>query len=141
MTWAERLRLYFENSLLVFRPVLITPLEYLSHLRSISDWRHKRIAEGHIGALGKAITPEKRLWMIEMSIPELFSANRRKIAEILLRAEVAPDNARDFGSLLVARLPGWFAIPPRSGASESPFRFVPSQVEEHVELYGCEEPT
>jgi hypothetical protein len=137
-TWAERLQAYFEHSLLVFRPVLITPSEYLSHLRSISDWKHKRIAEMHIGALEKGIIQEERLWMIEMSIPELFSANRRKIAEILLRAEVAPDNERDFKSLLLARLPGWFAIPPRMGG-ESAFRFVPSQVEDHVELYGCEE--
>lgn len=71
--------------------------------------------------------------MIEMSVPELFSGNRRKIGEVLLKPSdgISPDER-----LLLARLPGVYVIP-------KPGRWplcghVLSALTDHVQLFGCE---
>ena len=139
LTWINRLQRYLINNLLVFRPVLITSSDYLNHLKTVSDWERNKISDSHLRALEKILVSGKRFWMIEMSVPELFSANRRKIAEILIQTKTPSYNQRDFSNLLLARLPGWFAIPPKNTTVGSPFNFIPSQVQTHVELFGCEE--
>ena len=49
--------------------------------------------------------------MIELSLPELFSANLRKVGEVLVRAELLPATDRDLTSFVLARLPGYFCAP------------------------------
>jgi hypothetical protein len=79
------------------------------------------------------------MWMIELSVPNLFSANKRKVGEVLLRAEVVAKPKRDFSNFLLARLPGYFALYDGGGAVKPKYQFIPSGAPSHVELYGCEE--
>ena len=78
--------------------------------------------------------------MVELSVPDLFAANRRKIAEVLISAEIEPDPNRRFRNFILARLPGWFAFLNKIDRSGPHFMFAPTVVREHVELYGCEAP-
>lgn len=138
--WAQRLKFYAERHLLVLRPYLLDPAEYTAHLAKMKDWQNKTIRSQLVSALKANLTKE-RLWMIELSVPELFSANLRKVGEVLVRAEILPAVDRDLGSFVLARLPGYFALLAGGGTPSNPkFQFIPSGAEGHVELIGCEDP-
>ena len=84
--------------------------------------------------------------MVEVSLPELFSANLRKVGEILIRADTEPSLQRDAGSFLLARLPGCVAFfetadsaASGTSASQHLFSYYPLDICDHVELLGCEE--
>ena len=78
--------------------------------------------------------------MIELSVPELFAANKRKLGEVLLWAEAKVGPKRDLNSFFLARLPGYFSLYRGGPASKPEYDFVPSGAEGHVELFGCEDP-
>jgi hypothetical protein len=137
-SWARRLLRYAKRNQLVLRPCLLDPDDYTRHLAQIMDWHYKTIRAEWITALKANLTKEK-LWMIELSVPELFSANLRKVGEVLVRAELAPTDDRDFGSFVLARLPGYFALFEGGNATNPKFQFIPSGAEAHVEMIGCEE--
>ncbi len=137
--WETRLSFYARQNLLVLRPILIDFNEYASHMARISDWTRNGIRNNLVHNL-RSLSNEK-VWMVELSIPELFSANRRKIGEVLLQAEVPGGTSRDFSNFLLARLPGCFALYEGGGPSRPKYRFIPSGTQGHVELYGCEERT
>ncbi len=134
--WASRLTLYANDNLLVLRPILVDSDEYVTHLEEVSDWQGRRIRTDLIKAL--RTLRQKRLWLVELSVPELFSANRRKVGEVLLKGDVLPGQKRDFRSFLLARLPGFFALYNGGGPQNPEYRFIPSGCEGHVELFGCE---
>jgi len=104
----------------------------------VSDWQGKPIRTDLVSALKANLTKE-RLWMVELSVPELFSANLRKVGEVLVRAEVLPKVDRDLGSFALARLPGYFALLEGGTAANPRYEFIPSGAEGHVELIGCED--
>ncbi len=135
--WAKRLSEFADSGRLVLRPILLTASQYASHLGQVSDWKRKRIRKDVITEI-KKLRSEK-LWMIELSVPEVFAANKRKLGEVIVRAEKKLGAKRDLDGLLLARVPGNFAVY-ESGNENSPkFAFLPSGAEEHVELFGCEE--
>lgn len=137
--WARRLLKYAAANQLVLRPILIYPSEYPDHLRGMEDWENKKIKDVLIDVIPQLVKSDKRLWMIELSVPELFSANRRKVGEVLLRSEIEPTSKRDFSSFILARLPGYFVMHEESSPPSNPsFTFIPSGVNGHVKLYGCE---
>ena len=133
--WQERLAWYARRNRLVLRPILVDGPQYARHLSIITDWDGDPIDHRYVRFLEKEL-PKENLWLIELSVPELFSANRRKIAEVLIRAEV-PANARN--AFMIARLPGCFAGKTNQDPSNPEFRFVPSGVKGHVPLFGCEQ--
>ncbi len=138
-----------ENALapddLILRTSLITGSGYCRHLEMVSGWdRNKKIPDSIIDTLSPVA--DDPFWMIEVSLPELFSANRRKVGEVLIRADREPSTDRDAGSLLLARLPGCFAFGDFSNSVVSSpagvgpsFLYVPVDIDDHVELFGCEE--
>jgi hypothetical protein len=136
--WARRLLFYAKSHLLVLRPYLLNASEYTVHLARVRDWRGKRLQTELISALKVNLTKE-RLWMIELSVPELFSTNLRKVGEVLVRAEVLPAVKRDLGSFVLARLPGYFALLAGGTPKNPQYQFIPSGAEGHVELIGCED--
>jgi hypothetical protein len=135
--WAQRLLFYAENHLLVLRPYLLDPAEYTAHLEKLKDWQGKPVRETMIDALKANLTKE-RLWMVELSVPELFSANLRKVGEVLVRAEISPAVDRDLGSFVLARLPGYFALLAGGTSANPQYQFIPSGADGHVQLIGCE---
>ncbi len=69
--------------------------------------------------------------MVELSIRELYSSNRRKIGEILF--DPTHEEPKASKSFLLARLPGGLVISPKTR-----LEFVPTRKLRHVQLYGCE---
>ena len=136
--WAQRLALYAKAHLLVLRPYLLDPAEYTAHLEKVKDWQGRPVRETLIRDLRTNLTKE-RLWMIELSVPELFSANLRKVGEVLVRAEIMPAVDRDLGSFVLARLPGYFALLAGGTPADPQYQFISAGTEGHVELIGCED--
>ena len=135
-TWEHRLKLYAQEHKLVLRPILIDSSHYVRHLESLDDWDHNCIRPELLDALARL--PERKVWMVELSVPELFSANRRKLGEVLIQAEIVPSQKRDFKNFLPARVPGYFVLH-KGGTSANPeYTFIPSGAEGHVPLFGCE---
>ena len=137
-SWAQRLVSYAANHLLVLRPYLLNRDEYTAHLANVRDWQGHPVRANLVSALKASLTKE-RLWMIELSVPELFSANLRKVGEVLVRAEVVPQADRDLSSFVLARLPGYFALLEGGTPTNPRYEFIPSGAEGHVELIGCED--
>ena len=81
------------------------------------------------------------IWMVELSVPELFSTNRRKVGEVLLRGDRSPGTGRDFTNFLLARIPGYFVFLTGSDYSNPEFSFLPSAIVGHVALFGCQDET
>lgn len=134
-TWGKRLELYARQNLLVFRPILIRTSEYLEHLSAVADWSGGRI-QPRLIELFRGY-PEMPIWMVELSVPEVFSGNRRKLGELLMFADRPAGEERDFGNYLVTRVPGYFAFCTGGDANNPEFSFVPSGVEDHVSVFGC----
>lgn len=135
--WGKRLQTHAKNNKLVLRPLLISGQQYVDHLERVRDWRMNRIARRYLDVLRLGL--KEMVWMIEMSVPELFQGNKRKIAEVLLWAERPADNSRTFTSFAIARLPEHFALYDGGGPKNPRFRFLPSGTTSHVELIGCEQ--
>jgi hypothetical protein len=139
--WCKRLYDYVLDQQVVIRPLLIESSEYPEHLKKLHDWDGNPISGDSVleleNLMGKGKFEEK-LWMIEISIPELFSANRRKVAEIILRAEVAAGAKRDFSSFVIARFPGYFVHCKNPSPDNLEFSFTRTNVQSHVQLFGCE---
>ena len=77
--------------------------------------------------------------MVELSIPELFSANKRKLGEVIILADRATGPSRDFGNFLLARLPGAFVFCTGGDVANPEFSFAPSGLNGHVSVFGSED--
>ena len=137
--WWSRLEDYAGQNKLVLRPFLLTALEYAQHLGSMSDWDHGTIPE-NLRAWVEQFS-DRPLWMVELSVPELFSTNRRKVGEVLLFADRSPGTSRDFRNFLLARIPGYFVFFTGGDFNTPEFSLVPSPVRGHVSLFGCQDET
>ncbi len=122
--WQHRLT----QNRLVLRPILVTGPDYADHLSGISDWDNHSIHPAWANIIRK-IMPNDYLWLIELSVPELFAVNKRKVAEVLVRA--------DAQGFVLARLPGYFVLQAKQTPDAPTFVFVPSGIQNHVPLYGC----
>jgi len=82
------------------------------------------------------------LWMVELSVPELFSTNLRKVGEVLIRAQqnIGTRTLKErLSGFFLARLPGYFALLTGIKSKKPRFSFISSGADGHVELFGCEE--
>jgi hypothetical protein len=77
------------------------------------------------------------LWMIEISIPQLFPANERKLGEIILNASVKFDfdKPTDFKLFVLARLPGSYFLFESGDYDKPNFAQVPSRIKSHMPLF------
>jgi len=131
--WRKRLCEYAQKRQLILRPILLKVQDYSEHMANISDWQRRKLSYDFLAKR------DRWLWMIELSVPELFPANRRKVGEVILEAEVNSQSYRDFKNFLFARLPGYFAMYRKGGPAKPVYDFIPCNLINHVELYGCEE--
>lgn len=118
--WSQRLQARWSTDTkerdLVLRTQMIERERYIEHLALLQDHL------GHKVKLSKkALKLCRRLpqtfWMVEFSLPELFSTNQSKLGEILLPLEVSTDttllNAREGQTIpfpLAVRMLGAFSI-------------------------------
>ena len=132
--WFRRLLWYAENQRLILRTVAIGRTEYVAHLRRMRDWQKRREAKVVPDAL-QDLLPD-RLWMVEVSIPDVFPANRRKLGEVLLDATVRPTlKLVDYETFVLARLPGTYAFYNPTKNKKSRFQPFVSNLKNHTAVY------
>ncbi len=137
--WVTRLMIYAAAGLLVIRPVLLTGQDYADHLKKVTDWQNNKITNLNILRAIEQEIGQEHIWMVELSVPELFSANKRKVGEVILKAEQHPSNIIDFSNFYLARLPGYFVLYASQDPTHPTFKFEPSGSNSHIELFGCEQ--
>ena len=134
--WRRRLLKHVDDQTLVLRTVPIGKDQYLQHVTAMDDWEFRKEDKETIRALASIM--HERMWMIEVSIPDLFPANKRKIGEILLSAEKPFTTANDFSLFVLARFPESYLFFDRlDAASGLPmFSEVPSSLLSHTRLFS-----
>ena len=135
LRWLEELRgtVLNEQRAPVLRTLLVSKHNYIQHIEASVDWDGRPFSEPHVLAL-QQLLPDW-VWMVEVSIPNLYTANKTKLGELLIDVEDPdPDPDKDLPSCWVGgRLPGVFFIP-RTGIGHLPVA-VSADVEAHVPLY------
>lgn len=133
--WINRLLNWTRQQRVVFRAQAVTASEYLAHLRNLKDW------EGNRENLELCDTLEQEMpamvWAVEISTPQLFPANERKLGEIVLDA-AKPLAMNDDTSLnqvfLFARLPGQYLLGGDISNGKPQFTSVESRLRSHNDL-------
>ena len=135
--WLKRLISSARDQQVVLRAVAMTRNRYTDHLLHSRDW-HYNSEEKQICRSIRDNVPE-HLWVVEVSLPELFPANQRKLGEIVLDATKEPSRGLDFRSFLFGRFPGRFLFLKRTRLDGSPeFISVPSGLKSHTPLYAAD---
>ena len=120
---------------LILRVVPITKTAYLANLRKLDDWDFHQEREETLVEIERVIQPSL-MWMIEVSFPDLFPTNKRKVGEVLLDASVPLPDELTFGMFVLARFPGAYVLLERAeGEKGGPqFLSVPSDLLSHTEV-------
>ena len=116
----------------ILRAISISKREYIEHLTSMRDWHNRRFPTS-IRQLSEFLSAQ--IWMIEISLPELFPINKRKLGEIVLDATKKPKHFRDYETFPFARFPCHFFFLSGKEKGEPKFFHFPSRIESHTELY------
>jgi len=108
--WLYRLLKYYSNGRVILRTILMKKSSYTKHLSQMESWEGEKINKKMINMYNRFLP--NSFWVVEISIPELFSANRRKLGEILIRSDVVikPEIQPDPSLFLFAHLPACLAI-------------------------------
>ena len=134
--WLARLKTAFAGKVpqIVFRTVCVEVSKYFDALEKDVDWEGKTEDPSLVQAFKKVEFP-KLLQVVEVSVPQLFAANERKIGDIVFDAGgEMPDEYSSINELpfLFARLPQiYFLIDRRSGEINK-FSTIPSLIVSHV---------
>lgn len=132
--WLARLNKYGDAQKVVLRAVAMSGKEYAEHLRQMRDW-HYRAESKNLCRLIRDNLPEM-VWVVTVSLPELFPANRRKLGEIVLDATRNPSPDLDYTTYLFARFPGRFVLLRKINSNGKPdFVSVPSGLKSHTPVY------
>jgi hypothetical protein len=103
----------------VMRPILMSKARYQEHLRSSEGHDKSRLSDAQI-RLTDAL-PDW-FWMVEFSLPALFTGNRSKLGEVLVNTQ-AGNATTGIECIAGFRAPGVIAI------ATSPGNFVPHKVD------------
>jgi hypothetical protein len=134
--WLRRLWEYVADQRLILRHVPITKAGYLEHLRNLEDWEYKKESASTIRAFETSVSADK-FWMVEVSVPEVFPTNKRKLGEILLNASAPLSPETDGSSFVMARFPGAFVFFDSLDLNGDPtFALSPSDILSHVPLFS-----
>jgi len=120
---------------LILRVVPVTKAAYLAHLQKMDDWDHHTERKDALVEIDRVIQPGF-MWMIEVSFPDLFPTNKRKVGEVLLDASQPLPAELTFDMFVIARFPGAYVLPERmEGGNGGPqFLSVPSDLISHTEV-------
>ncbi len=133
--WIRRLMVYSDkdHQQAVLRAIALSRAEYVDHLRSMIDWAKKR-ENRRLCNIFEQTLPEY-LWVVEVSLPELFPANLRKLGEIALDASQPLSTDQDFSSFVLARFPGLIMLYQGKDGRKPQFLHVESKMTKHTPLY------
>lgn len=131
--WINRLITFALDRRLILRLVPIARDGYLNHLQAAEDWDNTRedsTTLTHLKSIKMSL-----MWMIELSVPDLFATNKRKIGEILLDATHPFSPKVDFKTFILARLPGsYYFFDALEATGQPKFATVKSNFVSHTEL-------
>ncbi len=132
--WNKRLVAFIKAKKIVLRAIFIPKSTYLKQLKSTADWDGKR-EDGTIVELLENLLPDN-MWVVEISFPQLFPANERKIGEVLLNPYVPMDAEHDvdFNLFLMARLPCQYFFLKSLRTTRPDFLRVSSKIQSHMPL-------
>jgi len=90
--WAGRLHdaITTKRGWFVLRTLHMSPKKYVEHLSTLRGWDDKTIPVKLLTALGETLKQD--MWVVEISLPELFPANRRKLGEIVLNPQSSKED-------------------------------------------------
>lgn len=133
--WILRLFEWTSKQQVVFRAQGISSTEYAAHIRSLVDWEG-RAEDAELCDLLEKEMPAF-VWAVEISTPQLFPANERKLGEIVFDA-TRPLNVQDetaiFDSFILSRLPGIYLLGGDISNGTPQFTPVPSGIKSHTNL-------
>jgi hypothetical protein len=133
LPWHRRALEAIDEQKVVLRPIGLSKGEYLDHLRQVEDWQGHKEADNICDGWAKLLPDH--LWLVELSVPELFPANLRKFGEILLNASIELDPADEARPFIFVRLPATYIAQERTPTNESTFRVGESAIQSHTPLY------
>lgn len=143
--WHKALAAFVEMKDVVLRTHAIDRDAYHRHLENLEDWDGETIGDDVRNFT--RILPES-LWMIELSIPELFATNYAKLGEIIIAGDAEFDTTDDMteeellrmylDKVVLARFPGVILIRLSSADENGDVRFVPVEcrIKGHSPLLG-----
>lgn len=131
--WLQRLAHYAGRDVqrIVLRAIAVDRQLYVGHLSGERDWERHR--EGHriVGVL-QHFLPE-HLWVVEVSVPELFPANERKLGDIVLDGGIKiSSDKKDRSNFVMARLPSVYLFDLSEPNKKPSFLSFPSRLVSHV---------
>ena len=144
--WMIRLATAVAEGNVILRAVSVSPEEYFQHLAEESDWEGRKEDPKTIEGFQHLDNP-KMFWVVEVSLPQLFPANERKVGEVVIDAtderfaNINEADEKDIaGRLCLAvkwiRMLGNYFIPNLlSQADEESliqFSSAPSKLESHI---------
>jgi hypothetical protein len=88
----------------VCRTVLTSRSRYCKEMASLEDSEGARLAPAELVKL-RSVLPGK-FWVTEVSLPDLYTANRHKIGDVIIDAAASRKEHRTSASLAFAWLPG-----------------------------------
>jgi len=130
--WLKRLVHYAHPDIqrIVLRAIAIDRDAYIQHLSNEKDWSQHSEHRQVINVLSKLLP--KALWIVEVSIPQLFPANERKLGDIVLNGGIELSASQKKRShFLFVRLPGLYLFD-ISEKSRQQFLTVPSNLTSHL---------
>lgn len=132
--WISRLVQWTSKQQIVFRAQAMRTEEYVSHLCGLRDWEGNWENPELCNLLGQEM-PEF-VWAVEVSTPQLFPANERKLGEIVLDATMNLDLQEDSVNevFIFARLPGVYLLGGEIDNGTPQFTPVPSRLVTHTDL-------
>jgi len=132
--WMRQLMMHVAAQDVILRAVYMTSACYAEHLAQCTDWEGNQV-DLSLTEMLKLALPE-HLWVVEISIPELFPTNYSKLGDLLLDASVAPTSPEfPQATLILARFPGVFLIADRESEGAVGFKRGPSMIQSHVSVY------
>jgi hypothetical protein len=132
-SWLRILKLFVGMRKVILRCLSCTGQSYADHLEQMEDWDGKvELNPAIIEIIRKEL--HDRLWMIEISIPDLFSTNQRKLGEILI-SDAVGDLTNPYEAFVMARLPGNYVFVNNPLDTEAPqFQCFSNSLLSHVRV-------
>ena len=122
----------------VLRSLLMTSCEYIDILSHAKDWESNQESSELIKAFADVEWAEL-VWVIEVSLPQIFPANESKLGEIVLNAQIPVDFCEEtpgWSALQFARLPGAYFFKDVSRADDSAFIRLRSALISHIPVFA-----
>ncbi len=130
--WLTQLLTYTSRKDIVLRANVVDKALYVQHLKESMDSYDLKENEDVIEILPE-ILPDL-VWIIEISIPELFSTNYSKLGEIILDATLplADDLSNQGEAFVLTRFPKHYYL--NSGDGKT-FQYLPSNFTGHLPVF------